>query len=44
MRAAVEQGAPVPVIVTEACRVLQVIEAARHSAEERRAVTLQWPV
>jgi len=44
MRAAVEQGAPVPVSVTEACRVLQVIEAARHSAEERRAVTLQWPV
>jgi scyllo-inositol 2-dehydrogenase (NADP+) len=44
MRGAIENDGPVPVSVTEACKVLQVIEAARHSAEERRTITLQWPV
>jgi scyllo-inositol 2-dehydrogenase (NADP+) len=44
MRAAIETDAPLPVKVSEACKVLQIIEAARRSAAERCAVTLQWPV
>lgn len=40
MRRAIETGAAVPVSATGACKVLRIIEAARRSAEERRAISL----
>jgi scyllo-inositol 2-dehydrogenase (NADP+) len=40
MRLAMEADAPVPVSVAEARKVLQIIEAARHSAQQRLTVTL----
>jgi scyllo-inositol 2-dehydrogenase (NADP+) len=40
MRLAIETGAPVPVLASEACKVLQIIEAARHSAGQRRVIAL----